>query len=78
MADEPAKVQEGFTLTPKAIGPLVIGVVALILVFSNTARVTLRFLWISISAPGWTMLLFVLMAGFLWGWMFGRRRYKKS
>lgn len=67
----------GSGLSPKAIGGIVIGVVALIFIFSNTAQIPLKFLWIEISAPGWLMLLILFAGGFVTGLLFGRRRYRK-
>ena len=47
----------GVNLTPRAIVAIVIGIAALIFVFSNTAEIELRFLWLELSAPGWVLLL---------------------
>ncbi|MDQ1246760.1 MAG: LapA family protein [Actinomycetota bacterium] len=66
----------GFSLTGRRIIGIIIGVIALIFVFSNTGEVTLKFLWLDVSAPGWLMLLILLLAGFLVGFMIGRKRYK--
>jgi uncharacterized integral membrane protein len=66
----------GVQLTGRRILGIVIGVVALIFVFSNTGEVTLKFLWLDVSAPGWVMLLVLLLAGFLVGFMIGRKKYK--
>lgn len=78
MSDKkPAAVGDnGVSLTPRSIIGIISGIAALILVFSNTGQVTLKFLWLNLTAPGWLMLLFILLAGFLLGLVFGRRRYK--
>jgi len=67
----------GVSLSPKAIGGIVIGVVALIFIFSNTGEIPLKFLWIEIAAPAWLMLLILFAGGFVTGLLFGRRRYRK-
>lgn len=66
----------GFDLTARRIVGIIIGVIALVFVFSNTGEVTLKFLWLDLSAPGWLMLLVLLLAGFLVGFMIGRKKYK--
>lgn len=68
----------GVQLTGRRIVGIIIAVVALIFVFSNTGQVTLQFLWLDVSAPGWLMLLILLLAGFLVGFMIGRKKYKES
>ncbi len=68
----------GVDLTFRRILGIVIGIVALIFVFSNTDQVTLQFLWIGISAPAWVLLGVLLLAGFLVGFMLGRKRYKQA
>jgi uncharacterized integral membrane protein len=68
----------GVSLTPRAILAIVIGIAALIFVFSNTEQVTLQFLWFSLEAAGWVMLLILLLAGFATGFFVGRNRYKRK
>lgn len=68
----------GVDLTFRRILGIVIGVAALIFVFSNTDEVTLQFLSIGISAPAWVLLGVLLLAGFLVGFMLGRKRYKQA
>lgn len=75
-SNAPAK-SEGSKLTPKQITGIVIGIVALIFVFSNTNDVTLRFLFLSFTTPGWIMLLILLGAGFAAGFLVARGRYHK-
>jgi uncharacterized integral membrane protein len=67
----------GLNLTPKAIVAIVIGVAALIFVFSNTAEIPLNFLWLELSAPGWVMLLTLFVSGLAVGFFLGRNRYKQ-
>lgn len=71
----PAK-SSGIKLTPKQITGIVIGILALIFVFSNTGEVTLSFLFLEITTPGWVMLLILLGAGFATGFLTARGRYK--
>jgi len=68
----------GVQLTPKAIIALVIAVASLIFVFSNTGEIELSFLWLSLEAPAWVMLLVLLLAGFAIGFFIGRNRYKSK
>ncbi len=68
----------GVQLSPRAIVGIAIAVVCLIFVFSNTGQVSLRFLWIEITAAGWILLFLLLALGFLAGFMVGRNRYKKA
>lgn len=75
-SDAPAK-SGGFKLTPKQITGIVIGVISLIFVFSNTEEVTLRFLFLDFTTPGWVMLLILLGAGFATGFLVARGRYRK-
>lgn len=71
----PAK-SGGINLSPKQITGIVIGILALIFVFSNTGQVTLSFLFLQITTPGWVMLLILLAAGFAAGFLVARGRYK--
>lgn len=76
---EPSKTPEtksGTRLTTRQIIGIVIGVVALIFVFSNTEQVSLNWLFLSFTAPGWVMLLLLLAAGFVTGFGLARSRYK--
>jgi drug/metabolite transporter (DMT)-like permease len=66
----------GFRLTPKWILGIVLGVVGLVFVFSNNGEATLRFLWFSMTAPGWVFLVVLLALGFASGWLIARSRYK--
>lgn len=71
----PAK-SDGIRLTSKQITGIIIGILALIFVFSNTGEVTLSFLFLQITTPGWVMLLILLAAGFATGFLVARGRYK--
>lgn len=71
----PAK-SGGINLTGKQITGIIIGIIALIFVFSNTGQVSLSFLFLEITTPGWVMLLILLAAGFAAGFLVARGRYK--
>ncbi|TXH42194.1 MAG: LapA family protein [Actinobacteria bacterium] len=70
------KVESLFT--PKRVVALVIALIALIFVFSNTDDIALKWLWFTVVAPAWIMLLLVLLAGGIAGFALGRRRYKSK
>ncbi len=74
--DGAAAASRGTSLSPKSIIALVVGAAALIFVFSNTAEIQLRFLWIELSAPGWVLLLTLFAGGLAVGFFLGRNRYK--
>jgi uncharacterized integral membrane protein len=74
--DSPGSPDEGVNLSPKAIAGIVIAVVCLIFVFSNTKEATLSFLWLDITGAGWVFLFALLALGFLAGFLIGRNRYK--
>lgn len=57
-------------LSPKAIGAVVIAVLALIFVFQNTARGQVRFLFWTVTAPAWAWLLVIFVAGLIVGSLF--------
>lgn len=68
--------KSGTSLSPRQIVGIVVGVIALIFVFSNTGQVSLNWLFLSFTAPGWVMLLILLAAGFVTGFGLARSRYK--
>jgi uncharacterized integral membrane protein len=72
----PDATGQGINLSPKAIVGIVIAVVCLIFVFSNTEEATLSFLWLDITGAGWIFLFALLALGFLAGFLIGRNRYK--
>lgn len=76
MSTPTQKPRQSFRLSPRWITGIVICVVALIFVFSNTTEVSLRFLWLRLSAPGWVFLFTLLGAGFASGWLLARSRYR--
>ncbi|HPZ34655.1 MAG TPA: hypothetical protein PLN73_05525 [Microbacteriaceae bacterium] len=65
-------------LSGKAIIAIVIAVVSLAFVFSNTAEASLHFLGLSFTMPAWGWFLAVLIAGVVIGslfpWLRPRRR----
>ena len=63
-------------MSPKLIIGIVIAVVCLVFVFSNTAEVSFNFLWLEVSASGWVFLFLLLALGFLAGFLIGRNRYR--
>lgn len=67
----------GLNLTPKAITALIILGVALVFVFSNTDNLELHFLWFTVAAPGWVMLLALFAGGLAVGFFLGRSRYRQ-
>lgn len=66
----------GTDVSPRVIIGIVIAVVCLVFVFSNTAQVTFTFLWLEVSASGWVFLFLLLALGFLAGLLIGRNRYR--
>jgi len=70
------KADPGFRLSPKWILGISIVAICLIFVFSNLGRVSLRFLWLELSGPGWVFLFALLAMGFLAGWLVARSRYR--
>ena len=68
----------GVNLSTRQIIAIVVALVCLVFVFSNTGETTLSFLWIDITAAGWIFLFLLLALGFLAGFMIGRNRYKKK
>lgn len=75
--DKSAVSVGGMRLTPRAIVALVIGVAAVIFIFSNTDDIKLSWLWLELSAPGWVMLLALFAGGLAVGFFLGRNRYKR-
>ena len=70
------KMEQGFRLTPRWILGIAISAVCLVFVFSNTTEVTLQFLWLEVTGPGWMFLFLLLGMGFLSGWLIARSRYR--
>lgn len=57
-------------LSGKAIAAVLIAIVALMFVFSNTAEASLHFLGLQFTMPAWGWFLAVLIAGVVIGSMF--------
>jgi uncharacterized integral membrane protein len=78
----PIKRRDGtpYELTPRIIGAVVIGVLALIFIFQNTGRSRVHLLFWNSSRPQWLWLLIVFAAGFIVGSIFPwfRRRHRES
>jgi putative membrane protein len=78
-ADDAARSPlSGRDLSPKVIIGIVIAVTSLVFVFSNTERVSFKFLWLEVSASGWVFLFLLLALGFLAGFLIGRNRYRPT
>jgi len=54
----------------RLIGALVLLVIALIFVFSNTASATLHLLFLSFTLPGWVWFIVLLVIGVVIGSLF--------
>ena len=59
-------------LTPKTITLTVLGILLLVVLLQNTQVVTLRFLFWKISMSRIILLPFVMLAGFIIGFMVGK------
>lgn len=68
----------GYSISPKMIIAVVIGVVSLMFIFSNSGTANLKFLMWTFSAPGWLMFLLIMLAGAAIGFYLGRNRYKNG
>lgn len=55
---------------------LVIAVLAIIFVFTNTDTTRITFYGLQLSGPTWLILLIVLAVGWLIGLLTGRKRYR--
>ncbi|WP_313810384.1 hypothetical protein [Glutamicibacter sp.] len=53
--------------TPKRILALILALIALLFVFSNTETMTLSFVGIDIALPGWLWFIALLAIGFVVG-----------
>ncbi|MFT4088195.1 MAG: LapA family protein [Gordonia sp. (in: high G+C Gram-positive bacteria)] len=54
--------------------PILLVVVAIIFISTNTNRTDFTVLWVTINAPLWLMLTITVLVGFVAGWFVGRRR----
>jgi uncharacterized integral membrane protein len=68
----------GFSMSPRVLIAIIIAVLALVFIFSNTGTATLSFVGLQFTAPGWIMFMVILLSGFLIGFMMGRNRYKRA
>jgi uncharacterized integral membrane protein len=66
--------RRGSRFTPHQIIAIVLGLAALIFVFQNREETEIRFLNGTFQAPLWTVLLILLLIGFIMGWFLQRRR----
>jgi lipopolysaccharide assembly protein A len=53
---------------------IVLIVLAVIFVVQNTVRHEVHFLWVSVEAATWVVLIVIFLAGVVTGWLLGRRR----
>jgi uncharacterized integral membrane protein len=78
----PIKRRDGspYEVTPRIIGAVVIGVLALIFIFQNTGRSRVHLLFWNSNRALWLWLLIVFAAGFVVGSIFPwfRRRVRRS
>jgi uncharacterized integral membrane protein len=77
MMNDPPRTHERYRPSPKLIIGAVIALVALVFVFQNTDRETVKFLWMDFNAPAWMWLLVIFLAGALVGYMFARRQARR-
>lgn len=54
--------------------PIVLVIVAIVFIATNTNRVTFTVFWVDISQPLWMLLTVTVLVGFVIGWFVGRRR----
>jgi uncharacterized integral membrane protein len=74
MASVPPSKRPSVRFTPRQIIAIVLVVAALIFVFQNRAETRILFINATFQAPLWTVLLIMLIIGFIVGWFLGRRR----
>ncbi len=53
--------------------PIVLAIVAIVFIATNTNQTTFNIAWIGITAPLWLMLTITLLIGAVIGWYLGRR-----
>ncbi|AEF42537.1 LapA family protein [Hoyosella subflava] len=64
--------------TAKRVAALVLAVLALILIFQNTVRVSISVLWLSLEWPMWLALSIIFALGLAVGVLVGRSRTKRK
>lgn len=74
MASPPPSKGTRVRLTPRQIVAIVLVVAALIFVFQNRDETKIQFINATFQAPLWTVLLLMLIIGFIGGWFLRRRR----
>ena len=78
MTTESAGRARRLPVSPKLAGAAVLGILATVFVFQNTARGQIDFLFWSIRMPAWIWLLGVFVAGVLVGSMFPWLRRRRA
>ncbi|GAA4662470.1 LapA family protein [Gordonia humi] len=56
--------------------PIVLVIVAIVFILTNTNRAPLTILWVDINSPLWLTLTVTVLVGFVVGWFVGRRQKK--
>lgn len=56
--------------------PIVLVVLAIVFIATNTADTTFNIGWVSITQPLWLLLTVTVLVGFVIGWFVGRRSRK--
>lgn len=84
MADEtpttpnrPDRVVREEGVKPRQVLAIVLGVLALVLVFQNNEDVAVQLLFVQVTAPLWIVTLLLLAVGVLIGWLLSSRRAKR-
>ena len=70
MAESDERTESRFRPSPKAVGALVLAVLALVFVFQNTAERRVHFWFWHVSMPMWVWFLALLAAGVVIGSLF--------
>jgi uncharacterized integral membrane protein len=73
-----SETQERFSLSPKVVAALGVGVLALVFVLQNTGQKHIRFLFWSWSMPAWIWLVVMFAAGVVVGSIFPWLRRRRS
>ena len=78
MMNDPPRTEERYRPSPKLIVGAIIALLALIFVFQNTDKKTVKFLWMDFNAPAWMWLLVIFLAGGIVGYAFARRQARRA
>lgn len=54
--------------------PIVLAILAVIFIVTNTDRTDLTIVWFTITTPLWLTLTVTVLVGFIVGWFVGRRK----